>query len=55
MGGTAEDDERYVKWGLSITKVHAIYETVKSFSYAHNISEHDEHYVLNLELALFWL
>jgi hypothetical protein len=55
VGGRAEEDERHVKWGLSITKVRAIYETVQSFSHAHNISEHDKLNVLNLELVLFWL
>jgi hypothetical protein len=42
---------RALNEGLSIIKVQAIYETVKSFSYAHNISEHDKHNVLELRIG----
>jgi hypothetical protein len=39
----------------SFLKVEAAFETVKSLFYTHNIGEHDEQNILNLEFALFYL
>jgi hypothetical protein len=39
----------------SITKVHAVHSTAKSFFYLHSIREHDKKNILNLELVLFHL